>query len=229
MVKFHMDAVVGKLKDVKKGISITKYILGAATILITVLAIPLIRLILQADGMWSTAATVIYWLAITRSGFSVALYPWWLATAKSLVYYHRLRQYSNSIIAVSLVLAILRCILAPVKPNRYEDMSATTVQFQVVSTMYWVSVLAGTFMVIPVGIRRMRLFQARSPILYIMVIPFVLVMITSVLISEWSGNSFYVSYSPVMIIVLFAFALLAEKHQDNNSVFDESYIMVVGE
>jgi hypothetical protein len=223
-----LDEMKDKMWQMKKSISLTKYFLGAATMLMTFVALPFIRLILRADGVWSTAASTIYWLAISRCGFSVALYPWWLATAKSLVYYQRLRECSNVVIAVSLVLVVCRSILAPVKPNRYEDTGATTVQFRVASAMYWISVLSGSFIVVPVYIRRMRLFQAKSPILYVMVIPFVLIMVVSVLIHEWAGISFFVSYSPVMIMVLFACALFAEKYYQQNLKFDEAYIMVVG-
>lgn len=228
MVEIQLQDLVTKIRQVKKGISLTKYLLGAATVLITFIAMPFIRLILQADGVWSTGATTIYWLAISRCGFSVALYPWWLATAKSVLYYERLRQCSNVVIAVSLFLAMCRSMLAPVKPNKYEDISATTVQFRLVSSLYWISVLFGSFIIIPVYIRRIRLFQSKSPILFIMAIPFVLVMLVSVLIHEWSGNIFLVSYSPFLIMILFALAIFAEKYNENTLIFDEAYIIVVG-
>jgi hypothetical protein len=228
MVELQMQVLIEKVWQLKTGISLTKYLLGAATMLMTIVALPFIRLILQADGVWSTVATTLYWLAISRCGFSVALYPWWLATAKSLVYYQRLRLCSNVVIAASLVLSMCRSFLAPVKPNHYEDISATTVQFRVVSSMYWISVLMGSFIVIPVYIRRIRLFQSKSPILYVMAIPFVLVMIVSILIHEWTEDSFFVSYSPFLIMILFACATMAEKYNETNLKFDEAYIMVVG-
>lgn len=228
MVEFRLQDLVAKIRKVKKGISLTKYLLGAATVLITIVSLPFIRLILHADGVFSTAATTIYWLAISRCGFSVALYPWWLATAKSVLYYQRLRQCSNVVIAASLFLSICRTLLAPVKPNKYEDISATSVQFRIVSTLYWISVLLGSFIVIPVYIRRMRLFQSKSPILFVMAIPFIFVMLTSIIIHEWSGNIFFVSYSPLLIMILFGLAIFTEKYNENVLAFDEAYIMVVG-
>lgn len=228
MVELQLQDLVAKVRQVKKGISLTKYLLGAATVLITIAALPFIRLILQADGVWSTGATTIYWLAISRCGFSVALYPWWLATAKSVLYYKRLRYGSNVVIAVTLFLSICRSLLAPVKPNKYEDISATTVQFRLVSSLYWTSVLLGSFIIIPAYIRRARLFQSKSSILYIMAIPFILVMLVSVVIHEWSGNIFLVSYSPFLIMILFGCAIISEKYNENILIFDEAYIIVVG-
>jgi hypothetical protein len=168
-------------------------------------------------------------VAITLSGFSVALYPWWLVTAKSLIYYNRLKTCSNAVIAVALVLAVCRSVLAPVKPFSFEDNNATTVQFRLVSSLYWISVLVGPFIFIPVYIRRLRIFQSHSLALYLMVIPFILVMLVSVFINEWSGNSFFVSYSPFILMLLFACTIIAETYSEKKSRFDEAYIMVVGE
>ena len=229
MVEFNVRNFVEKLRELKKEISVTKYLLGAATMIITFVCLPLIRQILQADGTWSTVATTVYWLAITRCGFSISLYPWWLATAKSLLYYKRLRHISNVIIMMSLILSLCRSVLAPTESHSHEDVKSTTIQFRVVSTLYWTFVLVGTFLIIPVFIRRARLFRTKSPVLYAMVIPFILVMLVSIVVHEWTGNGFYVSYSPFLIMVLFIVAIIAEKVNTAEFKFDESYIMVVGE
>jgi hypothetical protein len=229
MMEFDMDVVRSKVLTLKKKYSLTKYILGFATVAVTLLALPFIRIILQANGTLSTAIATVYWLFITRLGFTVILYPWWLVVAKSITYSDRLSVVSAVVVVLSMTLVTGKSLLAPADLYRYESDSAiTTLWYRVVATLFWLVLLLGSFLVVPLYVRRTRLLKSKSWTLYSFVIPFVMVMLGTAILHEWGGDFKWLSYSIPMLIIFFGLASAVDFCSHTHVRFDEAYIMVAG-
>ena len=215
-------------------IPFTKYFLGLVTVGTTICALPLMRIGLAGNGAQSTIAETAISLVVAGSGIGIILYPWWLATSSSPMYYGRLQKYARILAAISVILVILREVLAPKKPFRYNDPTSTTVAFRVVSTLWWITAIFGFLLALPVLIRREKLFRANNLILFGLVVPFTFLMFSGIVISEWEGYGGVTSYSPIILLVLFGAISLLDAlrtaHEDGppKSHFDEAYIIVAG-
>ena len=194
-----------------QGLSPTKYLLGFLTSTVTLISVPLIRIILKGNKKESSIAETVYWLFVSVFGFAIIIYPWWLATSSSSIYYNRLQKYTAISGSISLILVIARGLLAPSEPFLYNQPEDTTLSFRVVSSLWWVAALLGFLVVLPWFIREKKILQSKSRALFTFVLPFVVIMLTAVLLQEWTGSSFVTAYSPVALLVLFGAASVLEK------------------
>lgn len=221
------------IKRKTRKIPISKYFLGLVTSCTTIFALPLIRIGLKGDGIQSSMAETVIWLALTASGIVIILYPWWRATSSSPMYYNRLQKYAKMIAACSFVLVVLRSCLAPAEPFRYDNPESTTIAFRVVSTLWWATTIFGFLILLPLLIRREKIFRANLVILLGLLLPYTMLMFAGVVIHEWTGYGGVTAYSPVVLLALFGVvslieALIPSAAEGPTSHFDESYIMVAG-
>lgn len=224
-----MDLVHNTLQALKERLSLTKHILGFATVAVTMLALPFIRIILQANGTVSSAIATVYWLFVTRLGFTVILYPWRLVVSKSITYSNRLRVVATAVVILSMALVTAKSLLAPADLYRYEtDSDGTTLWYRVTATLFWTVLLLGSFLVIPLFIRRQRLLRTKSWTLFSFVVPFVVVMLFAAVFHEWGGDAKYLSYSIPTLILFFGIAALVDFCSHTHVKFDEAYVMVAG-
>ena len=229
MFDVDMDVVNKHVVELKKKYSLTKYILGFSTVVMTWTILPFMRIILQANGNLSTLIATIYALIVTRLGFTVIFYPWHLVVSKSVTYSARLKVIMPTVCVVSFLLVIAKSLLAPSDLFRYEtDSSVTTLRYKVVATVFWSVLLVGSFLVVPFYIRRLRLLQSRSWTLLTFVIPYVVIMMTATLFHEWGAGSQWMSYSISILIVLFGATSGVDYCTNMNVRFNEAYVMVAG-
>jgi hypothetical protein len=208
-----------------------KYFIGLETIAFTVAVLPLFRLISQQDGgTKSKAAGATFWVLSSISGMGIILYPWWLATAKSPMYYGRLIYHGRIICFIVLILAVVQGILSPVNQFDAYDPSKTTTGYKVISSLYNIFILGGLLVVLPYMIRRERLLQARA--LYTFAWSFSIIMIVSLIYRKWTGFTRVVSFSCLFLVLQFTvvhyFDEMNRKLQKKSSFFDEAYIIVAG-
>jgi hypothetical protein len=183
----------------------------------------------QARGDESSIMAAAYWLLITYFGFTVILYPWWLVVAKSVAYSERLRSASAVLVATSLALVVAKSLLAPADLYRYEtNTSGTTLEYRVMATVFWAVLLLGSFIGVPVYVRRMRLLRAKSWTLLSFVVPYVLVMLLVAVVHEWGADVKWMSYSIPVLLVFFGVASAVDYCGGNKVKFDEAFIMVAG-
>ena len=158
-----MDVVDAHVQKVKQKFSLTKFRLWFSTVILIILAVPFIRIILRANGTLSTAVATIYWLVITRLGFTVIFYPWNLVVAKSITYSGRLNTACSVVILLTMALVTAKSLLAPADLYRYEsDSDGTTLWYSVVASLFWTVLLLGSFLLVPLYVRRMRLLRSKS-------------------------------------------------------------------
>jgi hypothetical protein len=212
-----------------QGLSPTKYFLGLVTSTVTLISVPLMRIILKSNGDASSIAETVFWLITSFFGFAILIYPWWLATSSSPIYYNRLRKYASIIACVSFVLVGARGLLAPAEPFHYGHPLRTTLRFKSAATLWWISSILGFLLLLPWLIRREKLLRAKSLALFTFVLPFVAVMFVGVLLQVWAGVTFIVAYSPAALLLLFGLVQLIDcKKTSTEKQFDEAYIIVAG-
>jgi len=113
MLTFVTD-VFKSLRAILVKITYTKYLLGLITVGFTVMILPLFRFIAKENGgNMSKASDATYWVLTCLLGIGILVYPWWLATAKSPLYYSRLQFYGRIISIVILLLAAIQGIFNP--------------------------------------------------------------------------------------------------------------------
>lgn len=213
-----------------QGLSPTKYFLGIVTSTVTLIAVPLIRIIIKANGSSSIIAETIFWFVTSFFGFAIIIYPWWLATSTSPIYYKRLRKYTVIIGIISFIFVIARGLLAPVEPFLYNEPKETSLEFRVVATLWYTASLGGFLLALPWLIRREKLLRSKSLALFTFVLPYVALMLVGVLLQVWVGFSAVTAYSPAALLALFgAVGLLEDRaSKSNGKQFDEAYIIVAG-
>ena len=212
--------------------SSSKYLIGILTVSFTIAVLPLFRLISEKNGSYdSKVAGAAYWVLSNIFGIGIILYPWWLATAKSPLYYNRL-QYMGRILCVCiLVLAALQGVFTPDKPFDQNDPAQTSLAFKITASLNTIFVLAGLLIVLPIFIRRDRLFKSKS--LFRFAWAFTAIMLASLLIRRWSGFTLLVAYSCLFLVIQFIVVNYFEederKRSGKLSIFDEAYIIIAGE
>lgn len=214
-------------------ITYTKYLLGLITVGFTVVVLPLFRFISkEGEGNISKAADATYWVLTCLFGIGILVYPWWLATAKSPLYYSRLQFYGRIISVIILVLASVQGIFNPDKPFSKNDPAHTTLTYRVISCLTMIALLGGMLIALPILIRRDRLFKSNSQALFRFAWLFTLVMILGMVLNRTMGYNRIVSYSCILIVVqFFVFDYLEaveRKRCGKVGIFDEAYIIVAG-
>lgn len=228
-----MDAIRSWMPQLAgQNIAYTKYFLGVVTSLITLLSVPIIRIVLRSNGTGSTIADIFYWFMVSVFGFAIIVYPWWLVTAKSPMYSDRLQYYVKIIATISLIFVILRHAFSPQTPFKREVPSVTSPTFKAISTVWWICCLIGFFIVLPILIRREKLFASRSMALFTFAWPYVLLIFTGLVLQEYTGFRYITAYSPLLLlfqVVIVDFIEAQQKKKYNiKSIFDEAYIIVAG-
>lgn len=217
-----MDVVGREVQSVKMKCQHTKVRLWFATVFLVACSVPFIRIILKANGTLSTAVATIYWLFVTRVGFTVIFYPWHLVVSKSLIYSDRLKTVASVVMVATLILVTAKSLLAPADLYRYEtDSGDTTWWYSVVASLFWTVLLVGSFLVVPLYIRRMRLLKSKSWTLLSLVVPYVVVMLFTSVLHEWGGDFKWISYSIPLLIVFFGVASVVDICSNTNVKFDE--------
>lgn len=214
-------------------ITYTKYLLGVITVGFTAAVLPFFRLIARAEGgTISKAADATYWVLSCIFGIGILVYPWWLATAKSPLYYSRLQYYGRIISIFILLLAGIQGIFNPENPFDKNHPRATSLAYQIISSLNIVAILGGLLIALPVLIRRDRLFKSNSQALFRFAWFFTLIMIVGMILNRCMGYNRIVSYSCVVIIFQFGVCdyLEAVERRRSNRVgkFDEAYIIIAG-
>lgn len=232
MLNFIGD-VFKSLRAVLVKITYTKYLLGLITVGFTVMVLPLFRFIAkESGGNMSKAADATYWVLTCLLGIGILVYPWWLATAKSPLYYSRLQFYGRIISIGILVLAAIQGIFNPDNPFLKNDPEHTTLTYRVISCFTIIALLGGLLIALPILIRRDRLFRSNSQALFRFAWLFTLVMIVGMMLNRTMGYNRIVSYSCILIVVqFFVFDYLEaieRKRCGKVGIFDEAYIIVAG-
>lgn len=214
-------------------ITYAKYLLGVITVGFTAAVLPLFRFIAKAKGgNISKAADATYWVLSCIFGIGILIYPWWLATAKSPLYYSRLQYYGRIISTVILLLAGIQGVFNPEHPFDKNHPDATSLAYRVVSSLNIITILGGLLILLPILIRRDRLFQSNSQALFRFAWVFALIMIVGMVLNRCAGDNRIVSYSCVVIILQFGVCdyleALERKRNGRVGIFDEAYIIIAG-
>lgn len=211
----------------------TVYLIAIITVTFTIAVLPLFRLIAQQDGgNKSKAADAAYYVLSDIFGIGIVVYPWWLATSKSPLYYSRLQYYGRIMGAIVLILAGIQGIFTPDKPFDKNDPSKTSLAYKIVYSLDVVAILGGFLVALPILIRRDRLFKSNSRGLFRFAWLFTVIMITGLLLRRWMGFSRIVSFSCVFLVVQFFILDTVEEierqQEGKVSMFDEAYIIIAG-
>jgi hypothetical protein len=210
-----------------------KHFIGFVTVVFTVAVMPLFRYISQGNATYrSKSADASIWVLSNIFGIGIIIYPWWLATAKSPLYYSRLQYCGKIVSAVILILAGLQGIFTPESPFHKNDPSKTSITYKVLSSLNFAAIFLGLLVVLPVFIRRERLFTSNSQALYRFAWLFTAIMLTGLLIRRWTGFSRIVSFSCLFLVILFFVWNYVEdverKRIGKVGIFDEAYIIIAG-
>lgn len=210
-----------------------KHFIGLVTIVFTAAVIPLYRLISQTESSWrSKAADATIYVLMNIFGIVIIVYPWWLATAKSPLYYSRLQTCSRVISGAIIVTACVQGVFAPARPFEKNNPDVTSFTFNFISSLNVVAIFIGLLVVLPIYIRRDRLFKSNSKSLFRFAWLFTLIMLVGLLIRKWTGYSRIVSFSCLFLVVQF-FILdyvedLERRASGKVNRFDEAYIIIAG-
>lgn len=210
-----------------------KHFVGLVTIIFTAAVIPLFRLIAQDRATYrSKAADAGVWVLMNIFGIGIIVYPWWLATAKSPLYYSRLQFFGRVVSAIILILAGVQGIFNPERPFEKNNPSQTTLTFKILSTLDFVSIFIGLLVALPIFIRRDRLFKSQSKSLFRFAWLFTAIMLAGLIVRRWTGFSRIVSFSCLFLVVQFFVLNYVEdverRAAGKTGIFDEAYIIIAG-
>lgn len=211
----------------------TVYLIAIITVTFTIAVLPLFRLIAQQDGgNKSKAADAAYYVLSDIFGMGIIVYPWWLATSKSPLYYSRLRYFGRIMGVIVVLLAGIQGIFTPDKPFDKNDPEKTSFAYKIIYSLDVVAILGGFLIALPIWIRRDRLFKSNSRSLFRFAWLFTAIMIVGLLLRRWMGFSRIVSFSCVFLVVQFFVLDVVEEIErqaiNKTSLFDEAYIIIAG-
>lgn len=218
--------------ELREYLDTTQFFLRLVTCSITVVGLILIRLYINSNN--STGATVsevFLFLFINLFGILMIIYPWYLSVSNNIIYFQRLKRYSVCLALLTSLLVIIRSLLSPVAPFHTDDPDKTSIAFRVMSTFYHISYILGFFLLLPFLIRKRQfLSSSGSPYSFaLFVMPFVLLMLCGLLLQEWSGISAAVSYSPMILIVVYYINKIVNEVRGVGGLrFDEVFIIAAG-
>lgn len=179
----------------------------------------------------TTMAEIVLFFSINMFGIVMAVYPWYLSVSNKFVYFHRLRQGGVFFAVITSILVIIRSVLSPSAPFHIEDPEETSVAFRVVSTFYHISFVFGLFLLLPLFVRRRQFLSSHGSIysFCLLVLPFVIIMCVGLVLHEWLGDDITVSYSPVILIVLYYVNKIVNEVKGPGGLqFDEVFIIAAG-
>jgi hypothetical protein len=223
------DCVVSVYGDIVDG----KHFIGLVTIVFTAAVIPLFRLISQNESSYrSKAADAGVYVMMNIFGIGIIVYPWWLATAKSPLYYSRLQTCGKVVGGTVLILAGVQGIFEPERPFEKNNPDATSLTFKIISSLNFAAIFIGLLVVLPVFIRRERLFKSNSHSIFRFAWVFTAIMLAGLLIRRWTGYTRIVSFSCLFLVVQFFVLNYVEEIERNAAgkvgLFDEAYIIIAG-
>ena len=210
-----------------------KHFIGLVTICFTVAVIPLFRLVSQRNSNnQSKAADAGISVLSNIFGIGIIIYPWWLATAKSPLYYSRLQFCGKIIGSIILLLTGIQGIFTPEQPFEKNNPNETTLNYKIISTLTFISTYIGLLIILPIYIRRDRLFKSNSQALFRFAWLFTMIMLVGLLLRRWIGYSRIVSFSCLFVVIqFFVFNYLEDierRRVGKTAIFDEAYIIIAG-
>ena len=220
------------LTDIRDHLDTTQFFLRLVTFTVTVLGLILIRLYINTNNSTGAAVSEVFLLLfINLFGIIMVVYPWYLSVSNNFIYFSRLKRYSACFGLLTSILAVIRSILSPIAPFHVDTPEETSVAFRVVSTMYHLSYIVGYFLLLPLLVRRRQFLSTRGSIIsfFLFVLPFVLLMFCGRILQEWRGLGEVVSYSPLVLIVLFYLNKIVDAVKNGGGLhFDEVFIIAAG-